>query len=144
MSGHNCEPAARAIDAPRKPLPAFTRPVLRWAFRRWGRTGRKSERLARALIRWGPRLTTQPLSACLPNGCRVICDLKDPIQRQIYFAGLWEPVEAYLFTQLLRPGMTVIDAGAHVWTIYAARSNSSGGRKGRSTASNPFRGPSPV
>jgi hypothetical protein len=130
MSGHDCEPSTHAIEAPRKPLPAFIRPVLRWVLRRWGRTGRKSERLARLLIQWGPYLTNQPLPARLPNGCRVMCDLKDPIQRQIYFAGLWEPVEAYLFIQLLRPRNDRDRCGGARWTIYAARGNSCGAARG--------------
>ena len=42
------------------------------------------------------------------------CDLRDQIQRQIYFFGAYEPVEVYLLTHLLQPGMVVIDAGANV------------------------------
>ena len=63
-----------------------------------------------------------PLPAFLPNNCRIDCNLQDHVQRQIYFLGVYEPVEAYLFTQLLKPGMTVIDAGANVgqYTLLAS------------------------
>jgi len=42
------------------------------------------------------------------------CDLRDHIQRQIYFRAAYEPIETYLFERLLRPGMVVVDAGANV------------------------------
>ena len=44
------------------------------------------------------------------------------MQRQIYFLGAYEPVETYLFPLLLRPGMVVVDAGAHIgqYTLLAA------------------------
>jgi FkbM family methyltransferase len=50
------------------------------------------------------------------------CDLGDHIQRQIYFSGAFEPIEAYLVRHLLQPGMIVIDAGANVglYTMIAA------------------------
>jgi FkbM family methyltransferase len=50
------------------------------------------------------------------------CDLGEFIQRQVYYMGAFEPVESYLFTRLLRPGMTVIDAGANIgqYTLLAA------------------------
>ncbi|MBD2081728.1 FkbM family methyltransferase [Leptolyngbya sp. FACHB-17] len=60
--------------------------------------------------------------AVLPNDCSLMCDLRDHVQRQIYFLGTYEPIEAYLFNQLLKPGMTVIDAGANIgqYTLLAA------------------------
>jgi FkbM family methyltransferase len=92
--------------------------------RRWTRRGAKAARLHDAIERFGPRLTpAAPLMTRLPNGCTVLCDnFADPIQRQIYFHGAFEAVEAYLFWKMLRPGMTVIDAGAHIgqYTLLAA------------------------
>jgi FkbM family methyltransferase len=53
---------------------------------------------------------------------KMTCDLRDQIQRQIYFTGAYEPIEAYLVKHLLSPGMVVIDAGANVgqYTLIAA------------------------
>ena len=54
------------------------------------------------------------LPRTLVNGCRMECDLADHVQRHVYFWGLSEPEEAWLFLKLLRPGMTVVDGGANV------------------------------
>lgn len=43
-----------------------------------------------------------------------MCDLRDPIQRHIYFSGAYEPIESYMFWQLVQPGMVVVDAGANI------------------------------
>ncbi len=58
----------------------------------------------------------------LPNQCHISCNLQDHVQRHIYFFGVYEPIESYLFTSLLKPGMTVIDAGANIgqYTLLAA------------------------
>jgi FkbM family methyltransferase len=103
---------------------------VRWALRRWARTGRKSSRLFQVVEKWGPRLATRPLSSRLPNGCHVTCDLADFVQRQIYFRGLWEPVESYLFARLLQPGMTVIDGGANVGQFTLLASTAVGSQGG--------------
>jgi FkbM family methyltransferase len=69
----------------------------------------------RIIESYGARLADDKLMlSSLPNGCRVKCDLRDQVQRQIWFYGAYEPIESYLFTQLLSPGMVVIDAGANV------------------------------
>ncbi len=66
--------------------------------------------------------SSSPLSSFLPNHCHISCYLADHVQRQIYFMGVYEPVESYLFTHLLKPGMTVIDAGANIgqYTLLAS------------------------
>jgi FkbM family methyltransferase len=71
---------------------------------------------------WGERLATKPLLGYLANGATMRCDLGDSMQRQIYFLGAYEPIETYLFPLLLRPGMVVVDAGAHIgqYTLLAA------------------------
>jgi FkbM family methyltransferase len=58
----------------------------------------------------------------LPNGCPIWCNLNDHIERFIWFSGLYEPLETALFCRLVRPGMTLIDAGANVgqYTLLAA------------------------
>jgi FkbM family methyltransferase len=59
----------------------------------------------------------------------MLCDVRDLFQRYTYFQGLYEPAESYLFTLLLRPGMTVIDAGANAgqYTLLAATAIAPGG-----------------
>jgi FkbM family methyltransferase len=65
--------------------------------------------------RFGEHLAkSNSLKAYLPNGCSISCNLQDHVQRHVYFFGAYEPIEAYLFTSLLREGMTVIDAGANI------------------------------
>jgi FkbM family methyltransferase len=90
--------------------------------RAWGRTAKAPGLYYQAVERWGKWFAFEPVKANLVNGCRMFCNLDDEVQRQIYFLGLYEPVESYLFTRILQPGMTVIDAGANVgqYTILAA------------------------
>jgi FkbM family methyltransferase len=59
----------------------------------------------------------------------MLCDLRDHVERQVYFMGLYEPIEVFVLLRLLRPGMTMIDGGANVgqFTILAADAVSPGG-----------------
>jgi FkbM family methyltransferase len=50
----------------------------------------------------------------LVNGCCIKCNLRDHVQRQIYFIGIYEPIECYIFVHLIKPGMSVVDTGANV------------------------------
>src|SRR5437016_14587639 len=52
----------------------------------------------------------------------MVCDGSEGIQQSISFFGVYEMPSAYLFAKLLRPGMTVVDAGANVgqYTLLAA------------------------
>lgn len=72
---------------------------------------------------WGGDLASEPLEGRLFNGCVVRCDLGEHIQRQIYYYGAYEFVEAYLFDRLAQPGMVVVDAGANVgqYSLIAGR-----------------------
>ena len=89
--------------------------MARAALRAWGRVDMALGLQYQVIEKYGPRLSgSKSLSAKLPNGCRVNCDLRDEVQRQMWFYGAYEPVEAYLFKQLLSPGKVVIDAGANV------------------------------
>jgi FkbM family methyltransferase len=103
---------AGQVQAP--PLAAPFRVIMRTALRTWARTGRKSGRHFQIVQKWGARLATKPLLSRLPNGCLISCDLTEHIQRQIYFLGVFEPVEAFLFTRLLKPGCVVADVGANI------------------------------
>jgi FkbM family methyltransferase len=127
--GDTVRSPAQAAAAAAAPLPAIVRPFGRAFLRAWARTGRKASRLFRMVERWGPRLATHALQSRLPNGCVVTCDLREFIQRQVYFMGAFEPVESYLFNRLLRPGMTVIDAGANIgqYTLLGATAVGSAG-----------------
>jgi FkbM family methyltransferase len=81
----------------------------------WVRTSISPSRCYESIERYGRDLAPSTLfNATLPNGCTVACNLQDHIQRLIYFLGAYEPVEAYLFTLLLKEGMTVIDIGANI------------------------------
>jgi FkbM family methyltransferase len=65
--------------------------------------------------KYGPGLATPTrLLTNLPYGHKVECDIRDHVQRHIYFQGVYEPIEAYLFHLLARPGSVVVDAGANV------------------------------
>ena len=89
----------------------------------WGRWGRAPGYRYQFLDRHGAKLAEKELlPAGLPNGCQMLCDLRDHVQRQIWFNGAYEPVETYLFSQLLQPGMTVLDIGANVgqYTLIAS------------------------
>lgn len=49
------------------------------------------------------------------NNCRMKIDLRDNIiSRYLFVDGVWEPYESQLMSNLLLPGMTVIDVGAHI------------------------------
>jgi len=100
------------------------RKMWRALLRIWGFWGKAPGWHYRAVERWGRRLSAGKLiQSSLVNGCCMDCDLQDQIQRLIYFQGLYEPVEAFLFTSILQPGMTVVDAGANVgqYTLLASR-----------------------
>lgn len=68
---------------------------------------------------WLPRPRRDAL-AVLKDGRRLQCRLADRTQRTMYF-GLFEPSETRLLKELLRPGATFIDVGAHIgWFTTAA------------------------
>lgn len=89
--------------------------LTRQVLRAWGRWGKAPGWYYQTVESLGPRLSAgRRFSVTLPNGCRMECDLKEQVERLIYFLGAYEPVESYLMTKLLRPGMVVVDAGANV------------------------------
>ncbi|HVB79345.1 MAG TPA: FkbM family methyltransferase [Candidatus Binataceae bacterium] len=106
-----------------RPLPRPLGAVCRALLSVWARTERAPGWRYHVVEKWGQLLGTRPLMGRLPNGCCVLCDLRDVVQRQIYFWGVFEPCEAWLFTQLVKPGMIVVDAGANIgqYTLLAAR-----------------------
>lgn len=58
------------------------------------------------------------------NKLRLKVDLQDyVIGRKLFFERVWEPYESALFLRILRPGMNVLDIGAHIgyYALHAAR-----------------------
>lgn len=90
------------------------RALLRHLMLAWGRIGRAPGWYFHAIERWGGMAASGPLTRRLVNGCEVRCDLRQYVDRHIFFIGLYEPVELYLLMQLLEPGHTVVDGGANV------------------------------
>lgn len=88
--------------------------LKRSVLRGWARSGRAPGWLYAYLERDGNRLSDGPIIKTLRNGLRMTLDLSDHVQRQIYFFGAYEAIELSLFSKLLEPGFTVIDAGANV------------------------------
>jgi FkbM family methyltransferase len=102
---------------------ALVRDVNRQLLDFWGTLGIAPGWRYSAFEKFGERLSSgYLLSSELPNGCSLPCDLRDHVQRQIYFQGVYEPIEAYLFSCLVKPGMTVVDAGTNIgqYTLLAS------------------------
>lgn len=67
------------------------------------------------------RGTTARFVAPLPDsatGLRFECDLRNSLAREVYFTGRYEPQETALVRQLLSPGDTFVDVGAH-WGYFS-------------------------
>jgi FkbM family methyltransferase len=65
----------------------------------------------------------EPQRVVLPGGALMDVDLREHVQRWIYYFGAYERDTLVWFQGMLRPGMTVFDIGAHVgqYTVAAAR-----------------------
>ena len=121
----------RSAELRNPPWPAPFRRLARAFLHGWRQTGDRSR-----LTLFGRRSTrfpASPIDRCgcrLFNGMTMVCDTREHIQRQIYYFGAYEPIEAYLFSRLLRQGLCVIDAGANVgqYTLLAAGAVGSGGQ----------------
>ena len=108
-----------------------TRALGRTVLRKWAGFGIAPGLRYVGIERFGPRLGERGgLTSLLANGCRVRCDVTDHVQRQMFFLGVYEPPEAFVFTRLLERGMTVIDAGANIgqYTLLAATATGPQGR----------------
>jgi len=57
---------------------------------------------------------SEPQLCELPGGSRLRADLGEHVQRWIYFFGVYEEATVRWFRSFLRPGMVVLDVGAHV------------------------------
>lgn len=63
------------------------------------------------------------------DGLRVVAYPEDEASRALFLTGCFEPNELSYLARMLKPGMTVIDAGAHLglYTLFAARAVGDGG-----------------
>jgi FkbM family methyltransferase len=57
---------------------------------------------------------SEPQTCRLPGGAQIRVDLAEHVQRWIYFFGAYEAETVSWFRSVIRPGMTVLDIGAHV------------------------------
>jgi FkbM family methyltransferase len=73
---------------------------------------------------------SEPQVCELPGGARMTADLAEHVQRWIYFFGVYEEATVRWFRSVLRPGMVVLDIGAHVGQ-YSLIAASDVGPKGR-------------
>jgi FkbM family methyltransferase len=101
------------------------RPPVRLFLHAWGALGKAPGWRYQMIEQWGASLAPMGedgLPARLSNGLMMRCDLRDEVQRQIYFWGCYEPIESMVFSRLVQPGMVVIDAGANVgnYTLLAS------------------------
>ncbi|MFM7128157.1 MAG: FkbM family methyltransferase [bacterium] len=91
------------------------RPLVRLILVLWAKSNKAPGYLYQCMEEAGPLLAAaEPLTGWLPNGFQVRCDLLDHVQRHIYFLGAYEPVESYIFSLMLKPGLTVMDIGANI------------------------------
>ena len=111
--------------------------LTRALLRAWARSGIASGWLYQCVDRYRGTLASGPIVRTLPNGLRMKLDLRDEVQRQIYFFGAYEPNELSLCLRLLRPGSTVVDAGANVG-FYSLMVGAQVGRTGRVLAFEPI------
>ncbi len=93
----------------------WMRNLMRLGFLAWRASGKAPGWYYQAADRWGALAAeSEPLTVTLMNGCQILCDLADEVERQIYFIGAYEPDVAFLLTRMLKPGMVVVDGGANV------------------------------
>lgn len=93
----------------------IARSVTRGLLRKWAKIGKAPGLRYQWIQKIGPSLAeSDSLMGHLPNGCVVECDIRDEVLRHIYFSGIYEDVESFIFFRLLQPGMTVLDVGANI------------------------------
>jgi FkbM family methyltransferase len=59
-------------------------------------------------------------------GAKMSCDIRDFIQRRIYFFNIWEPNLTNFFVNTIRPGDVVVDVGANIGYFSLLASNLAG------------------
>jgi FkbM family methyltransferase len=76
-------------------------------------------------MNWVARRHIGPFVARMPSelgGYQFLCDLSDPLMREVCLTGRYEPQETALLQRLLAGGMTAVDVGANwgYFTLVAA------------------------
>jgi len=67
---------------------------------------------------------------------RFACDLRDAIQREVFFMGRYEPQETALIEHFIKPGSVFVDVGAN-WGYFSLLAASRAGASGRVVAFEP-------
>lgn len=88
--------------------------ILRKFFLVWAKTGIAPGLLHKYVDQYSSALASKPLERRLAGNNTMLCDLEDHVQSRIFFLGAYEPIEVYLFSHLVKPGMHIVDAGANV------------------------------
>ncbi len=103
----------------------FTRKSLQ----QWAKTGRAPGYLHQVVDRYSPHLSAPNLVRRVYQNKKIACNLSDHVQSRIYFFGAYEPIEAFLFTSLIKPDSHIVDAGANIG-FYSLVSESFLGQQG--------------
>lgn len=103
--------------------------ITQTPLRLWARTGRAIGYHYMAVEQLAPK-HSRIVRTRLPNGCVMECDLAEHVERQIYFQGVYEPIESQFFVSLIEPGTVVIDAGANVGQ-YSLLASTAAGKSGQ-------------
>lgn len=83
---------------------------------------RRGIRVTHFVERW-VGTPSRPLDARHITGYRITCDLRDSVQRALFYCGTYEPQTTALISDALRSGDTFLDVGANVghYTFLAAQ-----------------------
>jgi FkbM family methyltransferase len=105
-------------------------PLTSWLIRNiailWAKSDKASGWLYLLLEKHGHHFPQQKRVRQLYNGLKIECDLRDHVQQQIYFFGIYEPIETYLLQSCITEGDVVIDAGANIGIYSLLLSNAVG------------------
>ncbi|MCJ8277115.1 MAG: FkbM family methyltransferase [Bdellovibrionales bacterium] len=88
--------------------------LVRKLLRLWAKTGVAPGLLHQYVDQKSSSLHEKPLLKKVYGNNKILCDLRDHVQSRIYFMGAYEPIEAYLFMDLIKPDMHIVDAGANI------------------------------
>ena len=88
------------------------------------------------MMHWLCRRSSGRFVARFPGSAldlRFECDLRNALAREVFFTGCYEPPETMLIRQLVDPGGTFVDVGAH-WGYFSLMMAEHVGSKGRVVA----------
>lgn len=97
-------------------------------FKFWSKTGLAPGIFHKQLDSLLPRLKNITKLRKIKGDNVIACRLSDHIQGRIYFMGAYEPIETYVFTNLIEPNAVIIDAGANIgsYSLFCSSKASSG------------------